>query len=73
VTATVRRTERPARMEHYDRTRGAIAELVQALGVRAAVGAPIVVEGRLWGVVIANWRREESPPSDTEERMAQFA
>jgi signal transduction histidine kinase len=31
------------------------------------------VDGRLWGVVIANWRRELSPPTDTEERMAQFA
>jgi signal transduction histidine kinase len=41
--------------------------------VRAAVGAPIVVEGRLWGCIIAIWRGDESPPADTEERMAQFA
>jgi signal transduction histidine kinase len=60
-------------MEHYKETPGPIARLVHGLGVRAAVGAPIVVEGRLWGVVIANWQREESPPADTEERMAQFA
>jgi GAF domain-containing protein len=73
VSATVRRTERPARMEHYERTHGAIAQLVDILGVRAAVGAPIVVEGRLWGVVIANWRGSESPLADTEARMAQFA
>ncbi len=73
VSATVQRTERPARMEHYKETPGPIARLVHSLGVRAAVGAPIVVEGRLWGVVIANWQREESPPADTEERMAQFA
>jgi signal transduction histidine kinase len=73
VTTTVRRTERPARMEHYEGTQGAIAQLVHTLGVRAAVGVPIVVEGRLWGLVIANWKGEESPPTDTEERMAQFA
>jgi signal transduction histidine kinase len=73
VTAIVRRTEQPARMEHYDETRGVIAQLVQSLGVRAGVGAPIVVEGRLWGVVIATWTGDESPPSDTEKRMAQFA
>jgi signal transduction histidine kinase len=73
VTAIVRRTERPARMENYEGARGRIAELVKSLGVRAAVGAPIVVDGRLWGVVIANWRGEESPPADTEQRMAQFA
>jgi PAS domain S-box-containing protein len=73
VTATVRRTKQPARMEHYKETPDPIAQLVRILGVGAAVGAPIVVEGRLWGVVIANWQREESPPADTEERMAQFA
>jgi signal transduction histidine kinase len=73
VTTLVRRSERPARMEHYEGTEGAIAELVRTLGVRASVAAPIVVDGRLWGVVIANWRTEESPPPDTEQRMAQFA
>jgi PAS domain S-box-containing protein len=73
VTSTVRRTERPARMEHYDGTHGAIAELVQDLGVGASVGVPIVVDGGLWGVTIANWQSEKSPPSETEERMVQFA
>jgi signal transduction histidine kinase len=75
VAALVRRTERPARMEQdqYAGTRGRIAQLARTLGVRVAVGAPIVVEGRLWGVMIAHWRGEESAPADTEQRMAQFA
>jgi signal transduction histidine kinase len=73
VTAKVRRTERPARMEGHERTHGTFAELIKDLGIRASVAAPIVVDGRLWGVTIANWRGEESPPADTEERMAQFA
>jgi PAS domain S-box-containing protein len=73
LTATVRRTKRPARIERYDATRGAFGRLAEALGVRSAVGAPIVVEGRLWGVVVANWKGDQSPPADTEHRMAQFA
>jgi signal transduction histidine kinase/PAS domain-containing protein len=73
VTTMVRRSERPARMEHYEGTHGTIAGLVKDLGVRASVGTPIVVEGRLWGVAIATWRGDESPPAHTEERMAQFA
>jgi signal transduction histidine kinase len=73
VTAIVRRTERSARMEGYDGTRGAIGQLVQTVGVRASVGAPIVVEGRLWGVVVATWNGENPPPAGTEQRMAQFA
>jgi signal transduction histidine kinase len=73
VTATVRRTGRPARMEHYEGAPGALAELARATGLRASVGAPIVVDGRLWGIVTASWKGEESPPADTEERMAKFA
>jgi signal transduction histidine kinase len=74
VTTEVRRTGRPARMEGYDGTRGDIADVVEELGVRAAVGAPVVVDRRLWGVIMAYWRGEgDSPPSETEARMTQFA
>ena len=73
VTATVRRTGRPARMEQYDGAPGALAELARATGLRSSVGAPIVVDGRLWGIITASWKGEESPPAGTEQRMAQFA
>jgi PAS domain S-box-containing protein len=36
------------------------------------VGAPIVVDGRLWGVMIAAWTEEEQLSADIENRMAQF-
>src|SRR5919197_1694711 len=72
VTTLVRRTERSARIEHYETADDEIAELVRELGVRAAVGAPVVVEGRLWGVAIANWTGEASAPPDTEARMTEF-
>jgi signal transduction histidine kinase/PAS domain-containing protein len=58
LSAMVRRTAQPARKDK-DR----------ALGV----GMPIVVDGGLWGVILATWNREEPPPADTEQRMAQFA
>jgi signal transduction histidine kinase len=72
VEAVVQRTERSARMDTYEGARGIIAELSRAAGVRVAVGAPIVVDRRLWGVVSAGWNWEESPPAETEQRMAQF-
>jgi PAS domain S-box-containing protein len=72
VATMVRRTEHSARMEHREGPHGTIAELGRTAGVRASVGAPIVVDGRLWGVAVATWRGEQSPPPDTEERMAQF-
>jgi signal transduction histidine kinase len=45
----------------------------RAARMRLSVGAPIIVQGRLWGVATGNWDRERRPPDDTEERMAQFA
>ena len=73
VAALVRRSERPARVAHSDAARGAIADIARALSVDVSVGAPVVVEGRPWGVIQAGWGSEESPPADTEERMAKFA
>ena len=73
VTSLVRRSEQPVRIENYDGATGAAAELLRRSGARASVAAPIVVDGRLWGVAIANWGGEEAPPADSEERMAQFA
>ena len=73
LSALVRGTERPARIERLEPDDTAIAELARVLGVGPAVGAPIVVEGRLWGVIEAIWDRQESPPADTEARMARFA
>jgi signal transduction histidine kinase len=73
VTSLVRSAKRSARFEHQEGAHGPIAEIARDLGVRASVGAPIVVDGRLWGVAVANWGSEEPPPPDTEERMSKFA
>jgi PAS domain S-box-containing protein len=73
VTALVRRSQRPARIESYDGATGAAAALLGRSGVRASVAAPVVVNGRLWGAAIANWEGENAPSAASEERMAQFA
>jgi signal transduction histidine kinase len=75
VTSIVRRTGRPARMEDYRRARGPFADLARLVerNIRSAVGAPIVVDGRLWGVIIAGWAGDASPPGDAEDRMVKFA
>jgi signal transduction histidine kinase/putative methionine-R-sulfoxide reductase with GAF domain len=73
VTATVRQTGRPARMEGYEGASGPLAELARATGLRSGVSAPIVVDGRLWGIMTACWKGEQSPAPGIEERMAQFA
>jgi signal transduction histidine kinase len=60
-------------MQGYDGAQGMLAEFARATGLRSSVSAPIVVEGRLWGLIRASWKREQAPPADTEERMVRFA
>ena len=50
LAALVQRSGRPARMDSYDTVAGPIAARVRAVGVRAAVGVPIIVDGRVWGL-----------------------
>jgi signal transduction histidine kinase len=73
VVASVMRTGRSARLETHEGVAGPWAERARALGVRSAIGAPITVEGRLWGVMVAVWREEgHVPVIDAEARMADF-
>jgi signal transduction histidine kinase len=44
----------------------------RAHGVRGAVGVPITVEGRLWGVLLIEARDANTLPPDTEERLTGF-
>ncbi|MFE7802697.1 DUF4118 domain-containing protein [Nocardia sp. NPDC057440] len=73
IAAMVRKTGTPARMDSHDHAAGSAAARIRELGLRAGVGAPIVVDGRLWGVIVAGTSRRELLPSDTESRLAEFA
>ena len=68
----VSQTGGPARVESYKEASGPIADLLQERGIRAGVGSPIVVDGRLWGVVAVLSTEPDSPPPDTEPRLAEF-
>jgi signal transduction histidine kinase len=69
--AEVLRTGRPARSDDYSHASGESGEVIRQLGIRSAVAAPIVVEGRLWGMITILGRRGRFP-ADTEGRMASF-
>jgi PAS domain S-box-containing protein len=66
----VLRTGRAARMSLVSAS-GPVADLAHRLGVVASVGAPIVVEGRVWGVIVVS-TKSEPLPADTEQRLADF-
>jgi GAF domain-containing protein len=65
-------TARSARIDDYAGATGPLGVAARDTGVRSAVGTPITVEGRLWGVMIVGSRLEERMPADTEERLSQF-
>jgi signal transduction histidine kinase len=73
VAATVLRTGETARMDGYDNARGIGAAYIRQLGVCCAVGAPIVVDGRLWGTAIVGSTQPGPLPPDTEARVCDFA
>jgi signal transduction histidine kinase len=72
VAATVLRSGRAARVDDYTAASGAIADRMNATGVHSSMGAPIVVDGRVWGVMIVSTTRSEPFPSDGEERLSAF-
>jgi signal transduction histidine kinase len=67
-------TGHAARVESYadEEATGYASEFARTYGLRSAVGAPIVVEGRLWGLVVAGTTRDEPLPPDAEERLSGF-
>jgi signal transduction histidine kinase len=72
VATRVLRTLRPARIDDYAIPKGATADYMRSLGMRSAVGAPIIVEGRLWGMVTAASLHSEPLPPGTEHRIENF-
>ena len=72
VAAEVFRTRRAARMVSYENASGSVAARFRDLGLRTAVGAPIVVDGRLWGAAIIGSTEPAPLPAETEARVGDF-
>jgi GAF domain-containing protein len=73
VASTISRTGRPVRIDDYHGIPGRIAAFVRdELGIRASVGSPIVVEGRLWGALFVHSKETQALPRDTESRLTGF-
>jgi sugar diacid utilization regulator/uncharacterized protein YoaH (UPF0181 family) len=73
IAALVQRSGQPARMDSYENVAGPIAARVRAVGVSAAVGVPIIVDGRVWGLAAVGTLQRRPMPADTEVRIGRFA
>ncbi len=69
LTATVLRTGQAVRVDDYRGIAGGEPYLRE--GLRSAVGMPIHVNGRVWGMIAIGSGEGPLPP-DTEQRMTQF-
>jgi GAF domain-containing protein len=72
VSTLVFETGQPARVDEWDDATGPVGELARELGIRSAVGVPVSVGGRLWGIMAVTSTREEPLPAGTEARLADF-
>ena len=73
LTTLVSETGRPARIDRYaEVSSGPLGAAARERDVRSAVGTPVIVEGRLWGLIFAGSTREQPLPPDTEMRLASF-
>ena len=72
VSGLVLETRRPARIDDFEGLPGEAAAAMREIGWRSAMGAPIWVEGRLWGVLVVYSDGDEPLPPDTERRLGEF-
>jgi PAS domain S-box-containing protein len=72
IAPQIWRTGRPARFDSLDGMTGTLAETLRSLGIRAAVGAPVIFAGELWGAVVISSHDEPFPP-EAEFRVGDFA
>src|SRR3954468_21177465 len=71
VTAVFRPGE-AARLDDWAKATGPVAEMASVLGIRSSVATPIVVEGLLWGTLIAVTSQSEPLPRETDSRIGEF-
>jgi signal transduction histidine kinase len=65
-------TGRSVRIDNYADASGPLSVAAHDTGIRSAVASPIIVEGRLWGMMGAGSSIERTLPRDCEARLASF-
>ena len=73
INAQIRDTVAPARFDSYEHATSELGSLIRERGIRSEVGAPVLVEGELWGALIAGTDSEKLLPAGAERRVASFA
>jgi signal transduction histidine kinase len=73
VLATVLRTGRVARIDDYTGVQGAGPDFAREAGFGSGVGIPLLVDGRIWGVLMIGLAPGDPPlGADTVDRVTAF-
>jgi len=72
VSTLVYETREPARVDRLEDEPAPVTAIARDSRARSSAGAPIEVEGRLWGVIIVASSRDEGLPARIERRLAAF-
>lgn len=72
IAHAVRQIRGPARVDSFAGATGDIAREAHEVGIRSSVGCPIVVAGRLWGVIAASTMSARPFPPSTEAQIGGF-
>jgi signal transduction histidine kinase len=75
VAVQVQQSGRASRIDNYAGLSGPVLDAAATLGPppRSTVGAPVLVDGTVWGVVLQCSTGSEPFPPDTESRLTSFA
>ncbi|MDQ1484943.1 MAG: hypothetical protein QOJ62_636 [Actinomycetota bacterium] len=72
VVTIIFKTGRPARIDGYTDASGPLGDTARDHGFGSGVGAPVIVEGRLWGMMASYSPAGQPLPADTEARLTSF-
>ena len=71
IAALVRRSGGAVRIDRDAPSSGPVGSNLRRVGLSTAMGTPIIVEGHLWGVIVAAWR-DAPEAAGAEGRITQF-
>ena len=72
VSTAVFETMQPARIDHLGDDATPLTAVARGAGARSSAGAPITIEGRLWGLMIVASAQEEALTEGIEHQLAGF-
>jgi signal transduction histidine kinase len=72
VSTLVFQTGRPARLDSYADASGPLGVAAREDRIGSGAGTPVIVEGRVWGVMATYAPLAQRLPTDTEARLANF-